>query len=129
MTPEQKFWQLLKPHIPGHVNRIENSASVGIPDVNYCYNDRETWLELKANVNWLCQVRDVLDHPNKIRDSQLIWHNQRFFHGGSRILVATRDGDSIKIISALGAYRYFVEGVFPKPWDWSSIEGILKEGV
>src|SRR5690348_15084234 len=106
MTPEQKFWQLLKPHIPGHVNRIENSVANGMPDVNFAYGGKETWLELKANVNWLYTEFEIVERPKGLRESQLIWHNQRKLYGDSRILVITRDKDIIKILEALGKYKY-----------------------
>lgn len=112
MTPEQKFWQLLKPHVPGHVNRIENSTSNGIPDVNYCYKGQEVWLELKAG--------------SKVRDTQKIWHQQRVIQGG-RVLLVSRKDSYISIQQAtkiLG--EYITHLVEDKPWDWDLIEWFLK---
>lgn len=112
MTPEQKFWQLLKPHIPGHVNRIENSTGVGIPDVNYCYNGQETWLELKAG--------------SQLRISQKIWHYQRSLRAG-RVLVIERINNDIRISKALPILeKYEVLTQEEKPWNWEYLEGILR---
>lgn len=117
MTPEQKFWQLLKPHIPGHVQRIENSTSVGIPDVNFAYNGKETWLELKAG--------------SKLRDSQKIWHQQRTIQG-SRVLVVERLGDIIYISKPTGNEigEYSLLWKESKPWSWKLIVGVITgEGI
>jgi hypothetical protein len=112
MTPEQKFWQLLKPHVPGHVNRIENTVGNGIPDVNFCYKGKETWIELKAG--------------SKLRDSQKIWHQQRALAGG-RVFVIERALTVIRITRATELLDVYLEVErFPRPWDWTTIEAILK---
>ena len=112
MTPEQKFWQLLKPHVPGHVNRIENTVGVGIPDVTYCYQGTETWIELKAG--------------SVLRDSQYIWHHQHALAGGIVYLIQ-RDKDIIAVRKATAILKeYILIGYFHKPWNWATIEAILK---
>ena len=128
MTPEQKFYYLIKDHIPGHVNRIENSTGVGIPDVNFCFDGLETWLELKANINLLVAEQEVIDIPfgtKKLRDSQIIWHGQRTKAGG-RVLVAIRDDSTIKILKCLKMHTYRVLLVQKKPWYWDTITATLE---
>jgi len=128
MTPEQKFYYLIKDHLPGHVNRIENSTGVGIPDVNFCVHGIETWLELKANVNLLVVEHEVIQIPfgtKRLRDTQLIWHGQRTGWGG-RVLVAIRDGDTIKILKCLDIHKYRVLLVQKKPWNWDTITALLE---
>ncbi len=114
MTPEQKFWQLLKPHVPGHVVRIENSLGSGIPDVNYCYMGRECWIELKAG--------------SKLRTSQRIWRETRVRNGG-KVFLIERIGSVIvltEFVNLVGNTVYGIETVVPKPFDWSRIENLLK---
>lgn len=128
MTPEQKFYYLIKEHIPGHVNRIENSTGVGIPDVNFCFDGLETWLELKANVNLLCAEEEVIQIPfgtKRLRDSQIIWHGQRVNAGG-RVLIAIRDGDTIKILLCRKMHEYRVLLIQKKPWMWDTITATLE---
>lgn len=64
MTPEQKFWQQVKEHLPGHVTRIENAAGNGMPDVNVGFNGRDYWIELK-----IAKSRDTV----LIRKEQRVW--------------------------------------------------------
>lgn len=45
---EQKFWNFIRPMVPGHAQRIENSCGNGVPDVNIACSFRECWLELKV---------------------------------------------------------------------------------
>ncbi len=129
MTPEQKFWQLLKPHIPGHVNRVENSMGSGMPDVQMCYNGVDTWIEVKA--------KQLLPKENRLgdnilgmyipclRDSQLIWHSQRRLHKG-RTLVIGRHEDTITGLSCCGYMEYICLLHEPKPWNWDKIERFIK---
>jgi hypothetical protein len=81
---EQKFWALIKDHLPGTVNRVENSTDDGMPDVNG--TDRiDYWVELKVCVND-SKIRDV---TKLLRDSQIVW-NIRRGKFGAVIFVAVR---------------------------------------
>jgi hypothetical protein len=76
MRPEQRFWQWLRPYIPGDVVRIENTVSNGFPDVNICLNGIETWLELK-----------VFEDFFKVRKEQNVWGRRRSNAGGRVFVV------------------------------------------
>lgn len=78
MTPEQKFWQKIKPYIPGHVCRIENSAGSGMPDVMVCYRGVTVWIELKVAVN-----EKVL-----LRRYQWGWTKEHTEAGGKVVILA-----------------------------------------
>ena len=131
MTPEQKFWNLIKDHIPGHVQRIESVVGVGVPDVNYSYEGRETWIELKANIGLNFATTgdklELLDHIHKwkIRLSQFMWHYARYKSGG-RVLICTRDNDNVILLECVGNIRYLVLCSLPKPWNWDVLESHLK---
>lgn len=128
MNPEQKFYYLIKDHLPGHVNRIENSTGVGMPDVNFCFKGQETWLELKANIGLLTEVNELIQIPfssKRLRDSQIIWHGKRVLQGG-RVLVAVRDGGTITILQCKGMHQYKTLYVGKKPWNWEAITSILE---
>lgn len=143
MTPEQKFWQLIKDHVPGHVIRVESVVGSGVPDVNYCHQGNEMWLELKANIGLnldniprLKSVPGLVGytfklsenvHKGKIRDSQLIWHSTRVKNGGY-VLLATRDKDFIHILVCSGYDTYTILYSGKKPWDWVLIERVLGGG-
>lgn len=128
MKPEQKFWSLLKDHVPGHVNRIESSTSNGAPDVNYCFRGKDIWLELKAEINLLVVEQEVIQIPfgtKRLRDTQIIWHAKRAQQGGL-VLVAIRDGDTIKLLQCQKMHQYICLMVMKKPWNWEIVEGHLK---
>lgn len=74
---EKQFWGTIQPMMFGHVQRIENTAGVGVPDVNICYKGREYWIELKV-----CQP-EIL-----VRVEQWAWHNRRMANGGKCFLLA-----------------------------------------
>ena len=125
---EASLWVLIRSKLPGHVQRIENLVTPGAPDVNACYQGRETWIELKvAKGNWI-----------HFRNSQLAWFAKRTVAGGS-VKVLYRKGDTICILPAqnvLAAQEYYqanpdksirvlydkLGGVnYDKPFDWVAI--------
>ena len=44
---EKDLWQMVRKNIPGHLIRIENLVTRGVPDVHACHNGKHVWLELK----------------------------------------------------------------------------------
>ncbi len=82
MTPEAKFWNWLKPHLKGHVQRIENSIERGTPDVNICHEGKEIWLELKVPKSSNCV---------DIRKEQRVWAVRRSLAGGKVFVLARNE--------------------------------------
>jgi len=74
MSPEQKLWLRLRPHFPSgcHVTRIENTTCSGVPDVNFCLDGIEYWLELKI----------VTERGAVLRKFQYAWGKQRILRQG-----------------------------------------------
>lgn len=69
----------LKPY--GHFARIENMTGVGMPDVSYCVNSHEGFIENKWRERWPARAGDVvtLDH---FTPQQRIWIRSRRAAGG-----------------------------------------------
>jgi hypothetical protein len=76
--PESTFWQSIKPHLWGDVERIENVASKGTPDVNGCCAGVDYWLELK-----------VADYKGEfsVKPEQKVWHRKRLLACGRVFMV------------------------------------------
>lgn len=75
--PEQGMWKYLRKRLLawGHFVRVENDVEVGMPDVNFCIDGREGWLELKV---W----------PRELERTQVVWALQRTAaRGYVRVLV------------------------------------------
>jgi len=84
-APEQKLWKRVKAafdrHHNAHVVRVENTLGVGTPDVNYCINSCEGWIELKA----MAKAPHDKDLPFKVphlTQQQVIWLHKRANCGG-----------------------------------------------
>lgn len=92
MTPEQSFWNYIRPQLLGHVVRVENTLERGMPDVNICYEGLELWIELKASVS---------HEQVKIRKEQRVWAIRRNMEGGKIYVLSL---DETGVISL---------------WDWS----------
>lgn len=69
---EQQFYRYMRDKFPGHVQRIENTVGVGMPDLNLCHNGREVWIELKVFV----------DDKVLLRKEQHAWMSTRAKNGG-----------------------------------------------
>ena len=76
MNPETRFVKALRPHLPGHVMRVENPADPGTPAINGCYAEQEYWIEAK-------QVKDPTKSPDShpfrglLRPAQYLWLRKR----------------------------------------------------
>ena len=44
---EKDLWQMVRKNIPGHLIRIENLVTRGVPDVHACHKGKHEWFELK----------------------------------------------------------------------------------
>lgn len=136
MTPEQKLWQLVKPHIPGHVNRVENSMGTGMPDVEFCYKGRQYWLENKVDLGVVIGPNRLGDcirlneenrGPKFVRESQYIWHSQRVKQGGN-VFILSRDKDRLMLLRCVDLRVYIITYVDHKAWNWSKFTHCITEG-
>lgn len=95
---ESYFWQQVKGGLEDsetHLCRIENTAGVGISDINACHKGVEAWLELK------------IFHGARLhfRNSQRNWIHRRWTVGGRVFVIARRDDqlfiyDGVKCVLA-----------------------------
>lgn len=70
MTPEQRFYQQIKSHLPGIFDRVENVACPGMPDINGSFNS-DYWIELKV-------AKSKSYDPFKLlKPSQVSWMYER----------------------------------------------------
>jgi len=67
----------------GDLQRIENIARNGMPDVNGCIRGREFWVELKWLERWPASDSTVVAFP-KYRKEQRIWMRRRCQDHGAR---------------------------------------------
>jgi hypothetical protein len=73
----------------GHVEAIENGAGVGNPDVNYCIEGYEGWIEIKYREKW--PIRSSTPGIGKcLKPSQPIWFKKRLDAGAKRIFLYLR---------------------------------------
>lgn len=84
MKPEQRFYQLVLPHLQGHISRVENSSGEGMPDVNVCHEAREVWLELKCYTDGGLVL---------LRKHQYAWGMRRARLGKGRVIVLAINQD------------------------------------
>ena len=112
---ESKFWSLVKCHLPGHVERVENALTRGTPDVNMVYDSTELWLELKIlDAKGSCQLRP----------EQALWHRKRQEHGG-RVFVLARDENILKIFQVQRDMELFEIWTCSKPFDWANMNTLI----
>lgn len=126
MKPEQLLWALVKPYFPGHCQRIENAAGVGAPDVNFCYNASEVWVELKVDtLNKNIPVIELL------RPEQKVWHYKHVINLG-KVYVLVRAGMRLTLYKTTGPSKNSVTCNYvsvwseTKPWRWETFEAIMR---
>ena len=101
-------------------------SGTGAPDMNYCYDGTEGWIEAKACDHWRI----------KVRPEQVGWVERRLAHGG-RVYVAVRrarrelwlfHGVAIRLLKdarldAVPSLGTWTGG--PSSWDWAVIATFL----
>lgn len=115
---EVDLWNLLKGHLPGMSERIENGVANGTPDVYNCTNGVSTWIELKS----LTRLENLEILHLGLHPSQRNWHIKHHKNGGWS-LVLTRVNDTIYVhwFDVSGFFRVFETS---KPFNW---EGLLEK--
>jgi len=80
MAKEASLWALLKEHLPkeAHFQRIETGGTgKGVPDVNYCYEGKEVWIELKS----------IEGLKSTLTPFQIAWIYNRYRSGGNTFIL------------------------------------------
>lgn len=117
MKPEQRFWQRLRPHVPGHVFRIENGLGAGMPDVNACYQGKEAWIELKV---WIPGAGVLL------RKEQYAWGRGRAVAGGKVFVICEAEDAGVVLCFA---YPQFLVSPYGRSEKYVSIDDATKAGT
>lgn len=126
MKPEQALWALVRPYIPGHVERVENVANTGTPDVVFCFQGVTTWIELKVAAKTDDKMEDLL------RPEQKVWHLKHVTNRGN-VFVLFRVGAQLTLYRAGWPTKdqptictYIVVWTDVKNWDWRMFEANLR---
>jgi Holliday junction resolvase len=101
------------------------STGRGIPDMNYCHDGREGWIEAKQTQGWAVGLRP----------EQIGWLMRRARHGGRVWIAVRRKGDELWLIPGDRAAQLKSEGLKdiasehwtngPSRWDWDRIAYLL----
>jgi len=83
MKPEAYFYNQIKSAIGDicHLQRIETSTALGVPDLNLCYFGTELWIELKITKH------KTGDYP-LLTPFQYAWGIQRLKHFGNSLVLS-----------------------------------------
>lgn len=110
MPNEQQMWTALRPHMVAlglDPIRIENTAGIGTPDVNFTGG----WAELKTTLHWPKRGGPLrLDHPPT--KQQIAWATRRW-HCGGFCCVILRVGKEWYVIHGCDVYALWGEGRSP----------------
>ena len=130
---DARLRQVFKEHLPDFdIQSVETwGTGRGVPDMNFCYNGVEGWVEFKRTKHWKVNVAP----------EQVAWIERRLRAGGSvliavrRIQPATVDdlyllhgsqaralamGERPSTINALGVWSGG-----PARWNWQEIKALL----
>lgn len=107
-----------------HWQRIEVWTDRGVPDVNFCTQGRDIWVECKYCAG-KTDAAAQFTHP--LTGPQVAFLKSRWAAGGNAYILARR-GDTFRIFRGDDAHIVKREGFngpwleeFDKPWDWKSI--------
>ena len=92
---EKTDYQMLKKHMPNvmdRLDRIENVVGVGTPDVNYCIDGVDGWIEMKSPKEPVRPTSKLFKFKNNhsLNQDQMNWFlRQRNADGRAFILICT----------------------------------------
>lgn len=73
------------------IERVENGLLVGMPDVNYCIEGQEGWIEIKAPVEPTRKATPLFGSNHQVSIEQINWmHVQHMAGGVSWLLISTQ---------------------------------------
>ena len=98
---EDRLWSWLRGRLPpGHYQRVENHAcGPGTPDVNFCVDAVEAWMELKYRAGECRPDTIAFRDGYGLRPDQKIWIRDRVEAGGK-----------VTIVAGVGHYIHFLPG-------------------
>ncbi len=90
MGSEKALWRMVRRIADGEpradFTRIEDALAAGVPDVNWCIQGVEGWLELKHVPKWPARPTSRVDVG--LRPSQRDWLKDRWRCGGNAYVLA-----------------------------------------
>ncbi len=144
MTTDGGLRQLFRKHIPhAHWQAIETGGTgLGIPDMNYCLEGCDGWIEAKSAEAW------ALKHP--LSPEQCGWLERRLRAGGRAMLAVRKSydggvrrgpaGDELFIFNDQAAFRVIAstnsirdaKAIYhdvggPARWNWDAVRALMKE--
>ncbi len=134
---EQALWRRMRRELRGrgHWVRVENGAETGTPDVNYCVDGAEGWIELKHLYGWPTRSATVVQ--SKLEHDQAIWLTERRAHGGRAWVLCAVERELLLFdgVHALALEEgrdrlWWIEraaGAWDGPVDWESFLTLLME--
>lgn len=87
---EKQMWQVIRKKLPSfedRLERIENAASVGMPDVNFCTRGIECWIELKAPTEPKNHNAKLFKNNYGLSQNQKNWFKKHLQAGGLGIIL------------------------------------------
>ncbi len=104
---ESAVWRSLKKKLPpGHVQRVENPANPGTPDVNAFIQGVEFWAELKQ-VPSAPKLENTPVFTGCLKPQQALWHVLRQRAGGRSFIVGyVGDLDELFVIHGKRAEEF-----------------------
>ncbi len=143
MSTDGGLRQIFRQHvIEAHWQAIETGGvGTGIPDMNYCIQGCDGWIEAKRTTAW------ALAHP--IQPEQVSWPERRVrcggryllavrkqHAGGSRLGVAIDElyifgPEALRLIAPVNSIRGVTPRLHctggPARWDWDALRALMKE--
>jgi hypothetical protein len=90
---EKKDYGILRDNMPVHgdrIDRIENVVGVGTPDINFCIEGVEGWIELKSPREPKRASTRLFGSNHKLSQDQMNWFLKQEKAGGNGfVLIAT----------------------------------------
>ena len=93
--PESNDYKVLKKNLPtgnDRLDRVENFVVAGMPDINFCSEGKESWIEQKSPIEPKRQSTKLFGSNHKISQDQKNWFlRQMKAEGNAYFLIVTNN--------------------------------------
>ena len=94
MGNEQSDYQRFKCNVPAlgdRLDRVENVRIAGMPDINYCFDKREGWIEQKSPKEPVRTTTPLFGSNHRVSQDQMNWFLRQTRAGGRCYFLISTD--------------------------------------
>lgn len=138
---EKNDWKLLRDkmkYMKGRWDRMENGVGVGMPDINFCLNGVEGWIEMKSPTEPKHMHTPLFGSNHRISQDQKNWFKRQMDAGGRAFILIGTDKrwmlihgrhvetlNTLTVIEIMAIAEWLIQRPVRDPGAWNNLREVL----